>query len=83
MSYSFPPKVLGADLIVLLLLNCHLTGENHSFPASPHPSYTPCPWSSCGKFLIKISGQEVGGRGQGWFPAARVTGRVGGHRSVE
>lgn len=48
------PRAAWADLITLLLLNCHLTGKNLH-------SYTPCPWRSCGKFLIKISGE--GGAG--------------------
>lgn len=35
-SYSFPLMGPRADLITCLLLNCHLTGKNHSCPALPY-----------------------------------------------
>lgn len=66
-----PCRGPGADLIILLLLNCHLTGENHSCPASAHPFYTPRPWSSCGKFLIKISGEKEGAGARAGFQQHR------------
>lgn len=58
------------DLIGLSIFNCHLTGENHSRPTPPHTVSQ----SSCGKFLIKISGEEVARFQQHWGPC-----RVRGH----